>query len=85
MQTEQRPAGVLEFIKLAAERGGQLAAADEIFECLMHVERAGHEKTRPHRCAVAQNDAACPATLEEDAFDIDLRRIGAARADETLH
>ena len=43
VKSEQSPAGVLEAVELRGERRGQLRAADQVFEGLMHVEGRGDE------------------------------------------
>jgi hypothetical protein len=61
-----------------------LLAADQRFESLVHIERAGHE-ARPHRPSVRQHDAAGRAAFDQNALDRDLRLITAACRDESFH
>ncbi len=64
MQAEQAPFRVLEVVELFQEGGRQLLAADQRFECLMHVERGGDELPRAHRAAVVERDAGRLAVLD---------------------
>ena len=85
MQSEQRPAGILEAIELGGERRWQLRAPDQGLEGLMHVDGAGHELPRAYRPAVGKHDAAGAAAFDQDAVDRYLRRKRSAGANERLH
>ena len=85
VQAEQAPFRVLEAVELFQEGRRQLLAADQRFECLMHVERGGDELPRAHRATVVERDAGRLAVLDDDPVDADLWLISAAGGDEFLH
>ena len=85
MQTKQAPGRVLESVELVEKRGRQLLAPDQALERLMHVERRGDKLFRTHGAAVSQLNAGCPAVLDDNAADIDLRLERAAGGNEGLH
>ena len=85
MQAEQAPGGVLEAVELLQERSGELFAADQGLERLVHVERRGDELPGPHGAAVVELDAGGLAVLDDDAVDAHLRLVAAAGGDEGLH
>jgi hypothetical protein len=51
----------------------------------MHIERARHKPSGAHNPPVDKRDARGAAAFDDDAIDIDLRLVGAARRDEGLH
>src|SRR6516165_11882850 len=79
-----RAAPASEAVELAAERLGQLTAANKLLERLMHVERAGDE-LGPHRAAVSQRDPGRLPAFDKNAIDRDLRLVMPTRSNEPLH
>src|SRR5215469_1428725 len=79
-----RPRGISKAVELAAERLGQLPAANKLLERLMHVERAGDE-SGPHRAAVRERNSGRLPAFDKNAIDRDLRLVMPARSNERLH
>src|SRR5262249_40866004 len=79
-----RPRGISKAVELAAERLGQLPAANKLLERLMHVRRAGDE-FGPPRAAVSQPDSSRLPAFDNNAIDRDLRLVMPARGNERLH
>src|SRR3974390_907095 len=84
MQAEQAPGRVLESVELVQKGSRQLLAPDQLFECLVHIERRG-DKPRAHRAAVREFDPSRASVLDDDPFDLDLRLIAPAGCNEAFH
>jgi hypothetical protein len=85
MQAEDRPLGVLKSVQLFKERGRKLRASDVVLEGLVHVQRAGDELPGAHGASVLESYSSRLASLDHDAFELDLRCEPPAGRDECLH